>query len=106
MQKLAHHLALLASAIALARAQSTTVQAGYHVIWSYSGSSIPQSIFTAAKAGQVGGLILFGENVNDNLPSQLNSLQAAYKNSSNYAGYPLLIVTDQEGGEVDRLPGG
>lgn len=99
-------LTLLASVLGHAIAQSLAVQAGYHVIYSYSGTTIPQSIFTAATNGHLGGLILFGANINDTLPAQLEKLQTAYKNSAAYAGAPLLIVTDQEGGEVNRLPGG
>ncbi|KAF2160380.1 glycoside hydrolase family 3 protein [Zasmidium cellare ATCC 36951] len=85
---------------------SDGVQAGYHVIWSYPGPTIPQDIYSAAIAGRLGGIILFGENVNDNLPTQINALQQTYKKSKNYPGFPLLILTDQEGGEVNRLPGG
>ncbi|KAK4496660.1 hypothetical protein PRZ48_012642 [Zasmidium cellare] len=96
----------LASCNSIAYRPSDTVQAGYHVIWSYPGPIIPQDIYTAATAGRLGGIILFGENVNDNLPAQIDALQQTYKKSKNYPGFPLLILTDQEGGEVNRLPGG
>jgi hypothetical protein len=33
-------------------------------------------------------------------------LQDVYKSSPGYSGKPLLIVTDQEGGIIVRLPGG
>lgn len=85
---------------------SNTFQAGYHVIWSYPGPTIPQDIYDAATAGRLGGIIFFGENVNANLSTQIDALQATYKKSKNYAGFPLLILTDQEGGIVNRLPGG
>jgi beta-glucosidase-like glycosyl hydrolase len=101
-----HHIIFISGLALCAAAQSYTVQAGYHVIYSYSGTTIPNSIFQAAASGTIGGLILFGGNIDSSLPSQLSSLQAAYKQSSNYAGVPLLIVTDQEGGQVNRLPGG
>ena len=51
-------------------------------------------------------MIIFGENVNDNLPGEISTLQNVYKKSPGYDGKSLLIVTDQEGGEVVRLPGG
>ena len=86
--------------------QSLTREAGYHVIYSYSSTTIPSSIVSAAKNGSLGGLILFGANVNSQTASQITSLQSAYAGSGAYAGSPLLITTDQEGGEVNRLPGG
>lgn len=98
-------LGLAASGVANAQS-SDTIAAGYHVIWSYPGSAIPQTIYDAATAGRLGGIIFFGENVNDNLPAQIDSLQATYRKSKNYPGFPLLILTDQEGGQVNRLPGG
>ncbi|KAF2482547.1 putative glycosyl hydrolase [Neohortaea acidophila] len=85
---------------------STKAQAGAHVIYSYSGSSIPSELYTLASQGAVGGIILFGDNVDSNTASEIEQLQSTYKKSASYAGYPLIIVTDQEGGEVARLPGG
>jgi beta-glucosidase-like glycosyl hydrolase len=101
-----NQIALILSVALCTAAQSYAVQAGYHVLYSYSGKTIPDSIFQAAASGTIGGLILFGGNIDSTLPSQLSSLQSAYKQSSSYAGAPLLIVTDQEGGQVNRLPGG
>ncbi|CAM0141701.1 hypothetical protein VKS41_007757 [Umbelopsis sp. WA50703] len=85
---------------------STSVEAGYHVIFSYNGATPPAALSTLISEGLVGGVILFGGNVNDNLPSYIEGWQNTYKNSSAYVGSPLLIMTDQEGGEVKRLPGG
>jgi beta-glucosidase-like glycosyl hydrolase len=86
--------------------QQLATIAGYHVIYSWPGGTLPQQLLNLAKAGKVGGVIIFGENVNDDLPSQMQDLQDAYANGPSYDGTPLLIVTDQEGGEVVRLPGG
>ncbi|QGA19883.1 hypothetical protein EYB26_007578 [Talaromyces marneffei] len=88
------------------RAISLTAQAGLHVIYSYSGSTPPAELTTLIKQGLVGGVILFGGNVNSNLPATINSWQKAYASSPAYIGSPLLIMTDQEGGKVRRLPGG
>ncbi len=55
---------------------------------------LPQRLLHLAKAGKVGGVIIFGENVNENLPSQIQSLQDAYANGPAYDGTPLLITTD------------
>lgn len=83
-----------------------TVLAGAHVIYSYSGTTPPEELTTLIEGGLVGGVILFGNNVNSSLPAIIESWQTAYANSPAYIGSPLLIMTDQEGGEVRRLPGG
>ena len=84
-----------------------TTDAGAHVIHSYPGSSPPQSLLDLTAAGKVGGLILFGENVNANLPATISKFQSAYlKSPGASSSTPLLIMTDQEGGQVRRLPGG
>lgn len=102
-------LAVLASLSSGAEARpgaDLSVQAGYHVIHSYPGLNPPASLLTLTEQGKVGGIILFGENVGSNLSAVMASFQAAYKKSPGYTGKPLLIMTDQEGGEVRRLSGG
>ena len=50
-----------------------------------------------------GGVILFGPNVNS--PSQLTALDASLQAAASAGGRPpLIIATDQEGGEVKRIP--
>ncbi|KAJ5818840.1 Glycoside hydrolase superfamily [Penicillium riverlandense] len=83
-----------------------SVQVGYHVVFSYPGLQPPTHLFDLIKEGKVGGIILFGENVGSNLSTIVDQFQSTYKESPSYAGTPLLIMTDQEGGEVRRLPGG
>ena len=97
---------VVAGAAVGALATDYSIDAGFHVIYSYEGTTIPDSILDAASAGTLGGVILFGANVYSGTAAQIDTLQAAYRTSPNYPGYPLLIVTDQEGGEVNRLPGG
>jgi beta-glucosidase-like glycosyl hydrolase len=99
-------LSLLPSTAYAKKSVSASVQAGYHVIYSYSGATPPGELDTLITEGLVGGVILFGDNVNANLPSYVEDWQSTYKSSPFYAGSPLLIMTDQEGGEVKRLPGG
>lgn len=80
--------------------------AGTHVIFSWPGPTIPDELIDLTSEGKVGGIIIFGENVADDLPSQISELQEVYRSSPSYTGHPLLITTDQEGGFVARLPGG
>jgi beta-glucosidase-like glycosyl hydrolase len=98
--------AALANAVGAHRHADLAVQAGYHVVHSYPGLIPPDSLLNLTQQGKVGGIILFGENVDSNLPNVIASFQNAYKKSPAYSGKPLLIMTDQEGGKVRRLPGG
>jgi beta-N-acetylhexosaminidase len=79
--------------------------AGQRVIYSFSGFTPPSSLLQQIRDGHCGGVIILTENVSD--PSQVSSaiqkLTAANKQSPVSA--PLLVMTDQEGGEVRRLPG-
>jgi beta-N-acetylhexosaminidase len=83
-------------------------QAGQRVIWSYPGLTPPQALLDAITAGLVGGVIFFGENIDrKNYPSQIQAVtaQLAQAQANSGIGYPLLLMTDQEGGIVQRLPG-
>jgi beta-N-acetylhexosaminidase len=78
---------------------------GQLIIATYAGTSPPASILGAVRAGQVGGIILMGQNTAGGVASvraATNELQAAASAGRNPG---LLIMTDQEGGEVKRLPG-
>jgi beta-N-acetylhexosaminidase len=82
--------------------------AGQRVIYSYTGLTPPAQLLTLIKQGKVAGVIFFTDNVSSE--SQIatvdRQLQAANKAKSNPArSVPLLLMTDQEGGEVRRLPG-
>ena len=86
---------------------SPAQQAGQRVIWSYPGLTPPQALFDAIRAGLVGGVIFFGENINRSDRSQIQAVtsQLAQAQADSGIGYPLLLMTDQEGGIVQRLPG-
>jgi beta-N-acetylhexosaminidase len=82
--------------------------AGQRVIYSYPGLTPPSSLLSAIKAGHVGGVIFFGENISSRaqIANVIKQLEAANASPQNPAhAYPLLLMTDQEGGEVRRLPG-
>ena len=78
--------------------------------WSASGSSSRSrarppagSLRARIRAGQIGGVILFGSNIAS--PSQLKALTAKLQLAAHNGGQPpLLITTDQEGGLVKRIP--
>ena len=79
--------------------------AGQRIVYSYAGLRPPQSLLAAIRAGDAGGVIFFGPNVSSaaQLRSVINELQAASRASP--VRTQLLMLTDQEGGEVRRLPG-
>ncbi|MGH3413214.1 MAG: glycoside hydrolase family 3 N-terminal domain-containing protein [Marmoricola sp.] len=82
-------------------------QVGQRVIWSYPGLTPPQALVDAIRAGLVGGVIFFGENIDRTDRSQIQAVtrELAQAQADSGVGYPLLLMTDQEGGIVQRLPG-
>ena len=84
---------------------SVTQLAGARVIYSYAGLQAPASLLAQIRAGEVGGVIFFGSNISSlgQIHGVIAKLQTAAKASP--AHLPLLLMTDQEGGEVRRLPG-
>jgi beta-N-acetylhexosaminidase len=80
-------------------------QAGQRVIFSYPGATPPASLLDQISAGQVGGVIFFGENITSlaQIAAVIAQLKAAHHASP--VRSPLLLMTDQEGGLVRRLPG-
>jgi beta-N-acetylhexosaminidase len=83
--------------------------AGQRVIYSYSGLTPPAGLIGMISHGQAAGVIFFGGNYRSaaQFASAVRSLQAANASTSNpLRRYPLLLMTDQEGGLVNRLPGG
>jgi beta-N-acetylhexosaminidase len=79
--------------------------AGQRVIYSYHGSTPPQSLIDDISSGQAAGVIFFGENITST--SQISSVVERLKRANEHSPVkrPLLLMTDQEGGPVRRLPG-
>jgi beta-N-acetylhexosaminidase len=98
--------ALRAQAGEIARL-SPEQQAGQRVIYSYNGLTAPAGLLNLIRHGDVGGVIFFSFNVSS--PTQLHTvieqmIAANAANSNPARQYPLLLMTDQEGGLVRRLP--
>ena len=68
-----------------------------------TGTTPSDDLLGRVRRGEVSGVILFGPNVTtpDGLVSLTSRLQAAAKDGGQP---PLLIATDQEGGEINRIP--
>ena len=77
------------------------------MIYSYSGLTPPAQLLNLIRHGKVAGVIFFTDNISSE--SQIaavdRELQAANKAKTNPVRLPLLLMTDQEGGQVRRLPG-
>lgn len=84
----------------------TVAEAASHVIFSYSGATPPAELISLAGKCAIGGLILFKDNITPDLAKYIQKLQTTYLGANCAINSPLLIVTDQEGGQVRRLPGG
>jgi beta-N-acetylhexosaminidase len=91
----------------LGRKLSNRQLAGQRVIYSYSGLTPPPELFDVIRRGEAGGVIFFGENIDRNNPDQIRGVVAQLQqaNESSPVRAPLLMMTDQEGGLVRRLPG-
>ena len=82
--------------------------AGQRVIYGYPGLTPPARLLRLIRRGEVGGVIFFSANYasRSQFTQAVHQLEKANASKTNPArGYPLLLMTDQEGGEVRRLPG-
>ena len=82
--------------------------AGQRVIYGYLGLRPPARLLRLIRNGEVGGVIFFSGNYRNRrqFRTAIRQLNAANASATNPArAYPLLLMTDQEGGEVRRLPG-
>jgi beta-N-acetylhexosaminidase len=82
--------------------------AGQRVIYSYSGLTPPAGLLDLIRHGEAAGVIFFGGNIASTTQiagviSQLDRASASPDNP--LRALPLLLMTDQEGGLVRRLPG-
>ncbi len=79
--------------------------AGERVIYSYSGFTPPAALVARIEAGGAAGVIFFQNNISS--ASQLKSVIAGLQSDAMQSPVklPLLMLTDQEGGQVRRLSG-
>jgi beta-N-acetylhexosaminidase len=95
-----------ARALAIKRLSDAQL-AGQRVIYSYPGLTPPRALLRTVRRGEVAGVIFFAGNIAS--PAQLaavaRQLQQADASRRNPVREPLLLMADQEGGAVRRLPG-
>jgi beta-N-acetylhexosaminidase len=97
----------LPAAAAILPRLSAAQLAGQRVIYSYTGVTPPAMLLSLISRGEAAGVIFFTDNVGG--PSQLatavRQLDQAAASRLDPVHLPLLLMTDQEGGLVRRLPG-
>jgi beta-N-acetylhexosaminidase len=93
------------AAYAVPAAPTPQQQAGQRVVFSYSGTTVPQSLLDQISSGQAAGVLFFGDNISSlsQITSAIQLIRQANLSSPDPA--PLLLMTDQEGGQIRRLPG-
>jgi beta-N-acetylhexosaminidase len=91
----------LGSGSALTSLQRT----GQRIIYSYPGLTPPASLLQHIRNGEAAGVIFFSENIASTaqITAVIEQLRQAQRQSPVHV--PLLLMTDQEGGQVRRLPG-
>ena len=78
---------------------------GQMIVARFSGPSPSASFLARIRAGQIGGVVLFGDNVVGGLPATHQLTERLQSAAGEGGNPPLLIMTDQEGGDIKRLPG-
>ncbi|SDT82714.1 beta-N-acetylhexosaminidase [Streptomyces sp. TLI_053] len=80
--------------------------AGGRIVLSYRGLRPPEAALEMIRHGHAAGVIIFRENVSsvEQLADSVIRLKRAAAEAPD--ARPLLLMTDQEGGPVRRLPGG
>jgi beta-N-acetylhexosaminidase len=79
--------------------------AGERVIYSYSGLTPPASLLEMIRAGEAAGVIFFSENISSEAQIRRVIGELRHAAAQSPVKAPLLMMTDQEGGQVRRLPG-
>ena len=99
------HLATTSARRPLVQRLSLQELAGQRIVYAYAGLRPPPSLLAAIRAGEAGGVIFFAPNISSTsqLRAVIDELQRASLASPLHTR--LLMLTDQEGGEVRRLPG-
>jgi beta-N-acetylhexosaminidase len=102
-------VALALASLALAAAADPTTGltarqlAGQRIVIGFSGTSAPKPLLKRIRSGELGGVILFGANISTR--AQVRSLTASLQRARPKGLPPLIVATDQEGGQVKRLSG-
>jgi beta-N-acetylhexosaminidase len=86
---------------------SLAQMAGQRVIYSYGGLTPPAALLALISHGEAAGVIFFGHNISSlaQIAKVIAELERANSSPLNPVRAPLLLMTDQEGGIIRRMPG-
>jgi beta-N-acetylhexosaminidase len=79
--------------------------AGQRVIYSYKGTRPPAALLDLIRRGEAAGVIFFKPNVPTTARLRATVAELTKANAKSPVKAPLLLMTDQEGGQIRRLPG-
>jgi beta-N-acetylhexosaminidase len=77
--------------------------AGEHVVFPFAGRTAPPALLARLRRGEAAGVILLGRNVGT--AAELRALTRRLRQAVPPGAPPPLIMVDQEGGPVKRVPG-
>jgi beta-N-acetylhexosaminidase len=99
--------ALAERAAAAAQAEIDRRLIGQRLIYGFGGTEAPRSLLARIRRGHVAGVILFSANYAGRAQARRLTarLQRAAREAPAAARAPLLVMVDQEGGAVRRIPG-
>lgn len=76
---------------------------GQMIVARFAGPRPSRTFLARIRAGQIGGVILFADNLSGGARATRNLIDELQRAASDGGDLPLLIMTDQEGGTVRRL---
>lgn len=79
--------------------------AGQRLVAGFDGKHIPAALRRRIAAGRLAGVILFSENFDSRAEAERLARQLEAIERPRGQRQPLLVMVDQEGGQVKRLPG-
>jgi beta-N-acetylhexosaminidase len=87
------------------RAMTLRQAAGQHMVFAYDGLVPPQDLRRRIARGEAAGVILFARNVGST--AQVRATMRSLQQIRRPRGFkaPLIVMADQEGGGVRRIPG-
>jgi beta-N-acetylhexosaminidase len=91
--------------VSLVQRLSLSQLAGQRIIYAYSGLVPPQLLLAVIRRGEAAGVILFAPNIGTLKQTRTAIAELQSAAAASFIHAPLLIMTDQEGGLVRRLPG-
>ncbi len=78
---------------------------GQLIVGRYAGPRPDASFLARVRAGKLGAVILFADNTAAGLSATRQAIADLQRAARRGGNPPLLVMTDQEGGEVNRVPG-